>query len=303
MVGKAGLQRELAEVEGLWRNERTFALLHDLTNCIRMADLTKFTEAGPQLVEVKINPTGARSSQRRRIQRALEVINSGAPFRNAHGEQSELVVSSQQFKTRLRELGDGIALAERDGVSSIRLGRQWVVTTLSASSRRLREDTSSTITTRAKALRVRAFEKSGLTHSRHHLQGTRVDRVDGDPSVAPFSIYPFDPATCARLTCDLVAFETVMGWDRLAAAFESVGFSTECPMDEASGPASAEAPVLIARHRKGSITLHGAGMFQILFEMVDPRTYAAAVAEIARGGGNQPSRGVFTFLNERAIWR
>src|SRR5205809_1212047 len=38
MYGKAGLATEIEEVQTVWRNEGVFALLHGVTNCLRIAD-------------------------------------------------------------------------------------------------------------------------------------------------------------------------------------------------------------------------------------------------------------------------
>lgn len=55
MYGKEGLPYELGRVEALWRDKEHFALLHDLTNCLRIADVSEFTGDGVLLHEVKKN--------------------------------------------------------------------------------------------------------------------------------------------------------------------------------------------------------------------------------------------------------
>ncbi len=54
ILGKGGFAYELGRVESCWRDSRHFALLPDLTNCLRIADITEFTEdKGALLHEVK----------------------------------------------------------------------------------------------------------------------------------------------------------------------------------------------------------------------------------------------------------
>jgi hypothetical protein len=50
------------------------------------------------------------------------------------------------------------------------------------------------------------------------------------------------------------------------------------------------------------VTVHAAGINQILFELVEPKTYALAVREIFDRRRRFGS-GMFTFRNERAVWR
>jgi hypothetical protein len=46
MYGKEGLSYELGAIQELWKTKGHFALHHDLTNCLRIADLTEFTADG-----------------------------------------------------------------------------------------------------------------------------------------------------------------------------------------------------------------------------------------------------------------
>lgn len=301
MVGKAGLQRELGEVMAAWEHEKSFALLHDLTNCVRIADVTKFTGGRALLVEVKEGRGRIRRKQMRRMQRVLDVINSGAPLPGDDGDV-HLFKSRQPFKTHLKRLGEALHLSDQTGTASVHLGDQWVVNCVSVLSRGLKREEAAALA-ESQRLRTVTLSKAGLGASGlHRLRGVSMDTAARDPGSAPFSIFPFDSGTCARLTCDYLAFEHLLGWDRVAAAFRGEGFETECPLPEGSGEMGPGEPVLVARRRDRTITIHAAGMSQILFEMVDPRRYAAAVRELTEG----PPRwgaGVFTFANERAVWR
>jgi hypothetical protein len=57
MYGKQGLPYELGRIKELWEKDHHFALHHDLTNCLRIADLTEFTDDGGALLrEIKAKP-------------------------------------------------------------------------------------------------------------------------------------------------------------------------------------------------------------------------------------------------------
>jgi hypothetical protein len=66
IAGKSGLQAELHAVAEA-RAEGKFALLHDLTNCLRIGDITVFSADGTtwNTIEVKSNPNRTASKQRR----------------------------------------------------------------------------------------------------------------------------------------------------------------------------------------------------------------------------------------------
>jgi len=303
MYGKAGLERELGELQAVWQNERAFALLHGVTNCMRIADMTKFLDGRVLLVEVKAKATGPTSTQMKRIQEVIDVVNRGAPLRGPDGKLSALFMAKQPFKTQLGMLATALERADANGISATRLGRHWVVTCVSLTSPNLPPD--DTAVEQLATLRVRAFEKADMAgQAQHHLRGVRPDAIGRDPSLAPFSIYPFTPDVRARLTCELLNYESVMRWERLAAAFQAKGFKTECPLPESSDPLTGSAPVLHAIKGSRGMTIHGTGATQILYELIDPKAWAAAASQAfeAWSDGSTPS-GVFTFANERAVWR
>jgi hypothetical protein len=86
MYGKAGLKAEMQRVEQAWKEDGAFALLHDLTNCLRIGDITVFDNAdAPRTLEIKTNPKKGKGAQMRRINQArAAVLHGGAlPGNNA----------------------------------------------------------------------------------------------------------------------------------------------------------------------------------------------------------------------------
>jgi hypothetical protein len=302
MFGKKGLERELGEVVHVWRQERCFGLLHDLTSSLRIADLTKFTPEGPRLVEVKQRPGHIPASQMERIQRAIEVINNGAPLPGEDGDVA-LFVSRHQFKTHLKRLRDILAAADREGFSSLPIGHGWAVNAVSFLSRRFPADFEAGMKESTKR-RERAFVRAGLDRVAHRFRGVSpaASQARENPAGAPFAIYPFDPDVCARLTCDLLVFETVIAWDRLATAFEAEGFETKSPLPDRNEDMTGDQDVLYARRGNRGLTIQSSGLSQVLFECVDPGRYAAAAREVLERLGGSGSA-IFTFANERAVWR
>jgi len=71
MHGKAGLVREQEEIHREWKENGNFSLLHDLTQCLRIGDITVFNDlASPETREVKTNPNKMRRAQVERINTA-----------------------------------------------------------------------------------------------------------------------------------------------------------------------------------------------------------------------------------------
>lgn len=303
IVGKQGLESELRAVKEAWDHSNNFALLHDLTNSVRIGDLTVFTKDGPVITEVKRSATTGGSRYREQLRRArgaVAFVNEGAPL---SGESDvELLVSHQPFKTQLAALRRVLERASTDSVASSSIGHQQVVSALAPAAKV--GLTRKEFQRKAEVLKRRAFAKAGLGEIEHHLVGVRADSIGKDATLAPFTIYPFDPNVVAALTTDLVCYEHVVGWDRLAHALGSHGFEVELLLDAANGTVPQDVAILHDRLGDRRITIHRGGLDQLLHELVDLDRFAAAVATaVRRDQLDGRTTSVMTFANERAIWK
>lgn len=72
-----GLAHELGAVQQLWTERGRFALLHDLTNCLRIGDITDFDADGKGwLYEIKANPRRVTKAQTTRMMRGWSITDA-----------------------------------------------------------------------------------------------------------------------------------------------------------------------------------------------------------------------------------
>jgi hypothetical protein len=156
-----------------------------------------------------------------------------------------------------------------------------------------------------RAMEKRAFRRANLDKEPHHLKGLRTDALGRDPTTPPFAIYPFPPDVCALLTCDLLTYTSTLGWNQLAASFGELGFETKCPLPDRAEPSmSGASPVLIATLGEQKLAIKGGGIQQILFELIDLRSFARAARETLKQLGTAPrTDGRIIFANEKAVWK
>ena len=128
---------------------------------------------------------------------------------------------------------------------------------------------------------------------------------DRAATAPPFAIYPFPPELCALLTCDLLTYTSTLGWSRLAASFRELALETKCPLPERAEPSmNGASPVLIATLGEQKLAIRGGGIQQILFELIDLRSFARAARETLKQLGTAPrTDGRIIFANEKTIWR
>jgi hypothetical protein len=301
MVGKEGLANEIGAVVNIWEENKELALMHDLTNCLRIADITHFTKDRPILKEVKATKERVPTKQLRRMQAAVDTINLGSPIRSRGGD-TWLFRSAHQFKSHLSTLRGLVPLADAEGVACARIMRQWVVSCFSPRAAVVRKDPFAHLE-KGRKVKEKAFGKAELHKAQHHLHGVQLGVVAIDPALAPIGIYPFDVETCARLICDFVIYESTLGFNKLAEALEAEGFRVDCLLPEGSGRFENEGSILRAAVGDKSLIVHGWGMNQLLLELVDLRVFAAALREVLDFNHEDMVSGVITFSNERAVWK
>jgi hypothetical protein len=114
MAGKEGLHAELNAVAQA-RAAGRFATLHDLTNCLRIGDVTVFADDGGfETIEVKTDAARRSPAQRRRIRAAQSAVRDGGPL-NAGDRRSRLYDLDLPYKNHLAVLRDGTAQAADKG--------------------------------------------------------------------------------------------------------------------------------------------------------------------------------------------
>ena len=297
-----GFPAELRTVEKIWKEQREFALLHDLTNCLRIGDLTVFARQGAYVGEVKSSGRKPPAAQMKRMQEALAFLSRGAPLRDEHGEMWE-VISHAQFKARFKDLARALALADKETATSVFLSRGWVLDCVVGAHQHPLDGRSKETKYEAfQERKQRVYARAGLDKTLHLLKVRALGDLAVSPALAPPTIFPLDPWMCALLTCDLAAYLSVMDWEVLAEAFRSEGFKVlGCPLPASSDTMAATDPVLVAAYGRGRLQIEARVYSQMAIELVEPRRYAQAMREAVERG--TPGRGVLTFANERAVWR
>lgn len=299
IVNKAGLDYELGAVVSIFESSGHFVLLHDLTNCARIADATQFAADGKRtLREVKKSGrTDPRQTQR--AQQAVDALMEGRPLPGR--PRSALVHLDTPLRTHIKSFADGIALTARDGLVSLLVprGNRGVIC-------------ADVMVTLARAPGehwvTRWSQHAARLQRRLHLRPGTDDLVvnSGDSaarssSLVPFGNFPIAPLHAARLICDHLVTEIHMPAVAVMNAIEAHGFEVEFPIGGRNTTVAPEGVSFIVRHGSRSITLHGAAVAQLLFEFLTLETVADSITELM-GMAHPPEEPVPVNRLEEAIW-
>ena len=298
---KKGLLSELSRIKEIWENDHHFALHRDLTNCLRIADLTEFTDDGGALLrEIKAKPRTDKT-QMERAQAAVDAIMHGAPLPGDRPD-ARLVKLTEPYVTNLKQLGDLIELAKRHGCRGMKLsqGRALVASSVPRVLERWGQDLAEANRVLDSA-RQRAIERAGIASAVHHIKGFSSDTASRSPIMAPWSIYPFSPLDCAAIICDLLVFETTVSAEALVESLERAGLTGEVLLDPANGQLGGEMGVVRAHWRNRALTWHAHGLNLLLYELAEPDTLARGMREVLVMD-DPPAEPVMVYAEESKTW-
>ncbi|HUY45101.1 MAG TPA: hypothetical protein VMV92_05175 [Streptosporangiaceae bacterium] len=226
-AGKAGAPAELDAVEHAYRQDGQFAILHDMTNCLRIGDVTIFRSDGSrETIEVKSDPQRSKSAQQRQIKAADDALQNAAPL-PGKDRRARLFDLDVQFRTHLDLLALGTERAAREGIFAARLrgDRALLVADIYGCSAQGWTDAefAEQLDSKLRAARRRA----GLgPRQPPDVHATSMDSVSRDPQRVPFAAYPLHPVACARLIGDLAVFTVETSGPALAKSLGNAGFET-----------------------------------------------------------------------------
>lgn len=297
-----GLPYELGLVTDIWENKRQFGLLHDLTNCLRICDVTEFrTGGGPLLHEVK-KKRKVPTAQRDRAQAAVNAVAMGGRLPNPHHDM-RFFEADEPYRSNTKELRDLIHLAHEHGCRGMRLpqSRALVCSSLPVLAKRYAADPEE-FGQVIGSIERRAIKRAGIANATNHVTGNSGDSASRDRSMVPWGIYPLSPEDRAAIICDLVVFRSVVSVDGLVESLHGVGLEAEVLLPKSDQlELVGNMDVLRVRWGDRALKFHAPGMSLLLYELVEPMTWARGIRELIQGSVF-PASPVLILSQERDAW-
>lgn len=300
MVGKAGLPLELGAVTELWEQRGHFALLHDLTSCLRIGDITEFTTDGRRLLH-EVKAKGKRNRpQLQRMETAVRAVNEGGPL---PGSTERLLQVETPLATDLRLLEVALDLADTRGIAGVKAPGGRALVAGNALTLARRGSNLDTALEGWNSSRQRALRRAGIDSHRHHLTMRTADWAGRNPAAVPYAVYPLAPAHCADLICDFSIIELVASIDGILAAAQGRGLVGQVLLPDAHGELTADQPLFRLSATNGrSVVVHTGVVNQLLAELVTVDSFLDALGALL-AHPNPPSNPVVVYRNESAVWR
>ena len=302
VAGNAGLPRELAAAAAM-RAAGSFGLLHDLTNCLRIGDITEFRPDGSKLLyEIKSSPKAKTGPQRRRMNAAVEAVMSGGELPNRPG--TRIITPTVRCRTHIRSFVSAISQAHERGTAGIPISDARALTAYSypalagtrasASPNQLTDDFYTE--------RQNALEKAGIASALHHIRVMSPTRNhDFVSSVMPFALFPLIPELAALLICDYIIFDITTAPERIAHRMTGYGITTDIPLAPANDMLTAPDTMITLSRGPRTLQLHPGALYELIIECLDLATWAKANIEVL-DASDPPPHPVLALSTTR-VWR
>lgn len=297
-----GLANEIAEITALWRDHGRFALLHDLTNCLRIGDATEVDRNGEyEIHEYKSNPANTRAKQSHRLTAAINSVIHGYPL---PGTELTIVDLDTPYATDLSALNDLCDIAGRRGCVGAKLsgGRALVVTSFAGLLRRFGNN-ADLAATAFSAARTAAIRRAGIATAAQHVSIKSVDAAARTPLQVPWAIYPIPADAATALIHDNLTFEVVVSADALQHALEQAGICVTPMFSNDNQPLDNEEPVMLVNlpGRTQGRTIHPNLIAAPTLELVPPTTWAQGIKELLHHP-NPPADAIIRFKGDNEPW-
>ena len=304
MAGKSGLPRELGASAGM-RAAGSFGLLHDLTNCLRIGDITEFRPDGAKfLYEIKSSPAAKNGPQRRRMNAAVEAVMTGGELPGRPGNR--IITPTIRCRTHIRSFVSVIAEAHTRGIAGTSISNSRALTACSfpalARTRFGEAEPAGRLTDDFKAARQNALTKAGIASALRNVRMMSPTRNhDFVPRVMPFALFPFSPELAALLICDYIIFDITAAPERIARTMTRLGITTDIPLALANDTLTAPDTVVTLSKGPRTLQLHPGALYELMIECLDLTTWAQANTEIL-DAPDPPPHPVLAFSTTR-VWR
>ncbi|MEU8152169.1 hypothetical protein AB0B94_00720 [Micromonospora sp. NPDC048986] len=303
MYGKTGLAAELEVIETAWRENREFVLHHDLTNVIRVGDVTVLDRDGwAWLREIKTNQRYRVPAQERLLADTSQVLAD---------ETGELpsgyapVRTTIDYRTDLAGLRDILGLAHaRTGIAGgvVSSGRAVVAASQFTAAGRY---TAEEFGTRFSAELARVRRRIGADDPGHTLTLLSIDQAGRTLVRPPWAIYPIEPEVAASLIADGMFFAVCMNPNRIIDSLANAGVEGSW-LQRLDGTEDPSKPLLNVAVRSGnrlwSTPLNFAAIAELMLELIDLRTWSQQVAAMLSGEFAAGTRPWPCFAREARVW-
>jgi hypothetical protein len=301
-----GLINTMYELARIFTNPGEVAILNDITNFLKVGDLTTIkTDGAIEFVEVK---SGNRSGRGRRITRQKERMAEIVEFFNTgigeyDGKKIRIVLSPVKQKNYLPLLLNIIRSAKARGSYSEVIGNYMIVECMYPE--RLSD---SKIAIEYFENRHRSIKDQWIKMKDVVIPFFATDKLEFSRNFAPYTIFPFPDEICADILCGRVLTRIITNYSEIMRIFHKNGWETVDSIffkdpDELDKIDITKTPMMIVGKGEAKIQI-GPGMIgRLPFEFLSPKALIDEFERIyAEGSPEEAMLQLTSFSDDETAW-
>jgi len=300
-INLAGLEPELIEFSRAFDSREGAAVLNDLTNFLKLADVTIRKDDGTfELVEVKAGhkSSGRITRQKQALRRTVALLNTGV------GEDEELMISQLEVtpESYIRNIAKVIQEAEKRGAATQRIGDYMMVEcTDFEKAGEIGLEAVKQILNQGREC-TRKWSKAGDIV----LDLVSQDKYMDVKNYAPFSIYPLSEKTRVRLMIGSLFLVSYLNVSAVLRYTEERGWKVVKTPEEhhEEHKKSNTTDEWLATVRKGPLTsavppqLFG----RLGFEFLKPKSLVDILEARLSAGPTETAKNLINITGEAQLW-
>jgi hypothetical protein len=306
-----GLISSIYEFSGIFLNQEQFAVLNDISNFIRVGDITVINKDGDiEFIEVKSSKKkGARKKnprvrrQKKYMEELVEFFNTGVG--EYDGKKLKILDSKTRQVNHLNQLKESIQKARTKGQSSELIGNYMVIHVIDYGKINNPKNIINYINSRHKSVKQKWDSKNDFCFVFNFSEKLIFSR-----NYVPISIFPFDVEICADILMGKLAIFAILNFSEIKRMFEKYGWEVVDSILDRIKEDNHDTIADFARRcsfkiRKGGLTIviPPNSIGRIPFEMLSPKAILVELDKMYDEGENiDCSSRLWNYLDDQKIW-
>lgn len=301
-----GFQKSIYEFADLFLTPGDLVLLNDISNFLRMGDLTVIKGDGTiEFVEVKSSRQrrGARiSRQKKRMKETVEFFNTG--IRDYDGKNLVIEDSNVKQKNYLKQLKDSVKRAKNKGQDAILIGNHLIIEVIDFSKAKDAKQTNKYLKSRHKADREKWADNKDFI-----FRTFFIERFEYARNYAPLPIYPFDDEVIADILMGKVWIKFLLNVHEVVRYLEKSGWELrrafwDLSEEERRAVDTRDLELFTFRKESCNVPIPGPWLGKLCFEMLAPKAILDDMnALYDKGPADGNTMYLTNYVHDQKIWK
>lgn len=305
----AGLIESLNQFTDIFLSPNNFAILNDISNFLRVGDITKISEDGTiELIEVKSGKRkrGRRiTRQKQRMSELVEFFNTG--FSEYDGQTFKINDSNIKKIHYFGNLLDSIKRARNKGYDSTLIGNYLIIEVVD-----LRKVSDIEIYEKYFQKKHESV-KERWNHNRDILiQSLFIQKLRYSRNYIPYSIYPYDTDICTDIIMGRLMIKTIINYSEIFRSLRKAGWQiidsvflkSEKELKELDGKPIKGIPFLTINKLNLTINVPAVFIGMLQFELLSFKTFVDIFEELYQQGPDiDYDASLINFTDDQRIWK